>query len=245
MARIREAASSDGHPGPMRGPGEVRWRRSAVLSLAGAGCAALPLAILGGFILAGARPPDALPVILLPTIVYALPALPLVSIGDTLPSAFATPLAAVWCWIAWTGWIHLGRSGRLGIVPLVVVPVLVALAFAVMTPGFLGAREKARNAACDQAYRDPQDFLASELLAIRAGSVSPICGVRSTDAVISCFLARHEAATNPLNERSPLYAASAREPCQVELVARGANRVEIRQQPAPHLAIRTYSITSE
>ena len=244
--RNRSQAPSDGHPGPIVGPRKVRWGRTLVLSLGWAACAALPLLIFLGLSRAGVEFHGVFTVIALPTLAYAVPAIPFAMVADHLPAPLRLPVAGLWCALAWTGWIHLGRSGRLGIVPLVVVPVLVALGAAVVTPGYLGAQEKARNAACDQAYAAPWEILTAELVASRrSGSASPICGARTSEALVSCFLARQQDASNPLNRRSSMYAASAPEPCQVELVPRGPNRIEIRQQPVPGARTRTYSIAVE
>ena len=235
-------AAGGGHGGPIAGPASVPWRRTVVASVLWAGCAALPFAVFAPFLATGRQPPDALLVFFLLPIVYVVPGVPLVLGSDLVPAAARAPILIAWCFALWTGLIRLEQRGRIERWVLIGAPLLVGLAYAVMLPGYFGAKEKVQAGACDEAYGQPRDFLASELAGLRGGAPSPRCGAGDAEGVASCFLSDRSDALNPRNRTTPAYALNAETPCQVELRAVGPRRIEVRQQPIAGGVFRTYSI---
>lgn len=236
------AAERGGDRGPIGGPPPVPWRRTLVASVLWAGCAGLPFAVFAPFLATGRQPPDALLVFFLLPIIYVVPGVPLVLGSDLVPAGARVPILIAWSFALWTGLIRLEQRGRIEQWVLIGAPLFVGLAFAVMLPGYLGAKEKFRTGACDEAYSQPRDFLDAELAGLRGGGPSPRCGAGDAEGVANCFLNDRKEALNPRNRTTPAYAPHAETPCQVELRAVSPTRIEVRQQPVTGGVLRTYSI---
>ncbi len=119
------------------------------------------------------------------------------------------------------------------------------LLFAIIAiPQLLGAREKARNATCDNLYVALNGEAANELDSVLNGG-STRCNSTGTSAeVVKCLLSHHVDEDNPRNRNQKAYVAGpgAGDSCQVSVSSLGQRGVLFEQVSSQGRSARTFHV---
>lgn len=131
------------------------------------------------------------------------------------------------------------------LVELLVVIAIIGILAAIAVPQLLGARDKARNATCDDTYKSLSGEVANELDgALNSGSGGTrLCGTTTNTGVIACVIHFHSHEQNPRNRTQQAFTVSPTpSACQVQLSPLSSNGVMFTQQVDKGGATRTFSI---
>ena len=125
------------------------------------------------------------------------------------------------------------------------VALIVGTFTAIALPQLLRERARAIDRTCDNIYVALNGENAGEVNDSREAiaMARQECGARTTDDLIACALARHQAEANPRNRRQRAFTSSHPDSCQVELTPLSTNGLTFTQFPRPgDRTPRTYSI---
>lgn len=152
----------------------------------------------------------------------------------------------------------LAKQSGFTLVEMMLVMALLGVLAAVAVPILLGAKERSRNAACDQAFHALDGEIANQIdLVTRSGANVSGCGDMGTSfpdlQIIRCVTRLHADETNPRAPEQPLYFNYIEDPvpfdsCQIgfdEDVASAGLAIKVRQYVSPGAPERTFTIVLE
>ena len=127
------------------------------------------------------------------------------------------------------------------LVELLVVIAIIGILAAIAIPQLLGARDKARNATCDDTFKSLSGEVANELDGALNGGTGH-CATTQNSGVIACVIFQHTDEDNPRNRNQQAYTVASPTSCQVQLTTLSTNGVTFTQQPDKGGATRTFSV---